>query len=722
MYFGNNESKPSRREFIKTGVGVAGAFVVAFHIPAGMKMAEGATPQAKKSYPPNAFIQIAPDESVTIVINKLEMGQGVNTSMAQLIAEELECDWTKIRSVSAPVNPVYNHTVFPTQMTGGSSALISSYEQHRRIGASMRQMLITAAAEKWKVPEKSCRAENGFVIHPKMGKLSYGSLAERAASLPLPKDVKLKSPKNFKVIGKSVARVDAKDKSHGKAIFGLDVRLPDMLYAVIARSPVLGGKLLSYDDKPAMAVKGVVEVVRFNDSVAVLAKNTWSAKKGRDALKTNWDFQGKDNFSNDSIMADFKKTGLTEGLFVAKKGEGKAALAKTENKIVIEYEFPYLAHACMEPMNCTISFDGKKAEIWAGHQMPAVDCASAAAILGISPENVVVNTVYAGGSFGRRANKNSDYVVEAAALAKIVKKPLKVVWTREDDMKGGYYRPMTYHRVEVGFDKKNALKAWNHRIVGQTVMGGSMFAKMIPPNVMEPAVVEGVSDTVYDLANFYCDGHIPAPNVTTLWWRSVGHTHTAFVMETMIDEVAHQMKVDPLALRKKWLKKSPRHLAVLDLLEKKSGWGKKLPKDHAWGLAIHESFKSVVGHVVEVSYKDGDLKIHRVASAVHCGMPVNPEGAKTQVEGAVVFGISAALHGEVVIKQGKIETSNFDSYPVVRHSEAPHVDVYLVKSNDPPTGLGEPGVPPIAPAIANAIFKITGKRLRKLPFSKELEV
>jgi isoquinoline 1-oxidoreductase subunit beta len=710
----------SRRTFLKTSASVAGAFVVGFNLPVGMRKAIAEATGAPKTYPPNAFIKISPDNTTTLIINKLEMGQGVNTSMAQLIVEELDCDWGKVRSLSAPVDAVYNHTVFPMQMTGGSTALKTTYEQYRRIGASMREMLLSAASQRWGVPVAECRTEDSFILHPAKGKLSYGELAEAAGKLPFPTTVKLKAAKDFKVIGKSVTRVDAHDKSNGTAIFGIDVKIPGMAYVMVARSPVLGGKLISFDDKKAKAIKGVTDVVRFGDSVAVFGKNTWVARQGRDALVVQWDFRGKDNFSNESLMADFKSRLANPGVVVDKRGDAAGALKKSVRKISVEYEFPYLAHACLEPMNCTISFDGKKAEIWAGFQMPTGDRETAAAILGIPREKIFLHTVYAGGSFGRRANKNCDYVAEAASLARVVKKPFKIVWAREDDMKGGYYRPMTFHQAELGFDAKNQLKAWNHRIIGQSVIAGSPFEPMMVKNGIEGTVVEGVAQTPYSLTNFQCDLQRPTPNMTTLWWRSVGHTHSGYVMETLIDEIAHESKKDALALRKQWLKKSPRHLAVLDLLQKHSNWGKKPPKGHAYGLALHESFDTVVGHVVDVSYSDGEIKVHRVQSAVHCGTVVNPEGAKSQVEGAILYALTAALYSEIVIKDGQVQTANFDTYPMARHNEAPVVEVYFVPSQDPPTGLGEPGVPPLAPAVANALFKLTGKRIRKLPFSKGL--
>lgn len=708
-----------RRDFLKSAATTAGSFIVAFQMPKlglGKAFAAEATEQTGS---PNAFIQIAPDNSITLVINHLEMGQGINTSMAQLIAEELECDWKSIRCVSAPVAAVYNGPR-GMQMTGGSSSLIGTYDPYRTIGASMRETLILAAAKKWGVPPSECQAQQGAVVHSVHGKLNYGELATAAASLPLLQHPKLKDPKNFKVIGKSVSRVDAREKSTGKAIFGIDVKMPGMLYALIARPPIVGAKLLEVDDRDAKAMKGVIDVIRMDNSVAVIAKNTFYAIRARAALNLKWDFQGKNNFSQESIMKDFRALAEKPGIQVDHRGNVEQAMTKATHSLTADYEFPYLAHAAMEPMNCTINFDGSKAELWSGHQMPTMDRGAAAKILGIDPEKVEVHTVYAGGSFGRRANKNSDYVTEAATLGKILKKTVKITWTREDDMTGGYYRPMNFHRAVIGLDAKGRLIAWNHKIVGHSVVAQSPLEGMIVKNGIEATVVEGVANTAYEIENFHCEAQRPASPVTTLWWRSVGHTHTAYVMETLIDELAHEMKQDALALRKQMLKKSPKHLAVLELLEKKSPWGKPAPHGHAYGLAIHESFNSVVGHVVEVSLSGADIQVHRVWSAVHCGRVINPDGAKTQVEGAFIYGLSAALHGRMAIKDGQVTTRNFDDYPVVRMNQSPRFDVFFVETDEHPTGLGEPGLPPAAPAIANALFKLTGKRIRNLPMSRSL--
>ena len=753
-----NAVSTSRRDFIQQTATLTGGLIVGFYLPLSHKaLGSDQTPSQKPgekasalpiphggSPAPNAFIQIGLDHTITITINKLEMGQGVNTSLAQVICDELDCDWAQVRSISAPVDPVYNHTAFNTQMTGGSTALFSSWEQHRKIGASMREMLKMAAAQKWNCPVTEVRTEKSFVLHPKHGKLAYADLAVTANRFSFPENPPLKDMKDFSIIGKSVPRVDAISKSNGQALFGLDIKIPNMLYAVIARPPAANATLTSVNDKRTRAVKGVIDVVRFGHKVAVLAKNSYAAMAGRDALEASWDTSKVDAVSHESLMTRFRKQANEKGLTAAEHGNVEEAMKSAKSHLNAEYEFPFLAHASMEPMNCTIQFDGKEAEIWAGHQMPTLDRDAAAKVLGVQPEKVKVNTTYAGGSFGRRANKNSDYVIEAAELVKVAKRPLKVVWTREDDMRGGYYRPMNYHRVSIGLSSgsnavggdapahgkgKNSsakIVSWNHHIVGQSVIENSFFEQMMVKKGLESTITEGVSDTPYELTNFICLQSRESTPITTLWWRSVGHSHTAYVMETMIDEAAVAMKRDPIDLRQELLSKSPRHLAVLDLLKKMTGWGhRQPPHGRAWGVAIHESFNSVVGHIAEVSMVKSQSsetpRVHRVWSAAHCGKVINPEGAKSQIEGAIVYGLSAALYGEVKIANGQVVTGNFNDYPVMRLSEMPQIEVAFVETSDRPTGLGEPGLPPIAPAVANAVFVLTKKRLRKLPMSRELQ-
>lgn len=712
----------SRRSFLQASLATSGALVLSFSLPgkALRALAADAAGSAPK-YPPNAFIRVEPDGTTVFQINKLEMGQGVNTSMAQLIAEEMDADWDMVRAESAPVNPAFNHTAFGTQMTGGSTALASSYQQHREIGAAARQMFVEAAAEKWGVPAAELSTKNGKVLHPVKGEVTYSQLAPAVAKMQGPKgEVKLKDPKDFRIIGKSVIRVDAVDKSTGKAVFGLDVQPLGVQYCVVARAPVFGAKLKSVDDTAAKAVRGVKQVVRLPDRVAVLAENTHAARVGRDALVLEWEKSGKEYVSSDSILTEYKALARNENPVAENKGDVDAAMKKAKKTIEAEFVFPYLAHACMEPMNCTISFNGSKAEIWSGHQMPTVDRDTAASVLGIDKEKVTVHTTYAGGSFGRRANKNSDYVVEACQIAKIVKKPLKVVWTREDDTKGGYYRPFTYHYAKVGVDANKLPLAWDHRIVGQSVVGDSFFEAMMVKNGVDPTSVEGVAKAHYEVPHRKVTLALPKQHIPVLWWRSVGHTHTAFAMETLLDELALNAGQDALAYRRKLLASSPRHIAVIDLLKKVSPWGKRAPRGRAYGLAVHESFASVVGQVAEVSYKNKELKVHKVWCAVHCGKVVNPDGARQQIEGGVLYGLSAALTGKVPIAEGAPTASNFHDYPVLRMNEAPEVLTFFVDSDASPTGLGEPGVPPIAPAVANALFRLTKRRVRTLPFAEGL--
>ncbi|MBC7386533.1 MAG: xanthine dehydrogenase family protein molybdopterin-binding subunit [Cryobacterium sp.] len=709
-----------RREFLIGSLTAVGTLTVAFTIPSPFRKFFAAEISEARSLP-NAFVRVAPDNSITLVMNKLEMGQGVNTSLSQLIAEELECDWKSIRTEFAPVDAVYNAVGMPMQMTGGSASMKTSWDQHRKIGAGMREMLKSAAAAKWGIPVSGVKAENGSVIRLKDGAhLSYGELAEAASHLPFPENPPLKKAKDFKIIGKSPNRIDAAEKVNGKAIYGIDVRIPGMLYASVTRPSMEKAKLLTFDRKAARKIAGVVDVVSFGNKIAVLGKNTYAARLGCEALKPTWDYGANAHSTTETVMSGFKKDASQPGIVAETRGAVGAEMAKAKRVLTFEYEFPYLAHAPMEPMNCTIDYDGKKAELWSGHQMPTIDLGAAAKTLGLAPEKVKIHTVFAGGSFGRRASKTSDYVVEACELAKKVKKPLKITWSREDDMRGGYYRPMYFHAVKVGLNEKNEISAWDHRVVGQSIMANSPMASFMKGGI-DKTVVEGVTESAYKLANFECRQILTEAPFTTLWWRSVGNTHTAYVMETMIDELAEAAGSDPFKYRRRLLKDSPRHLAVLDLLEKRVKENlSTLEPGRAWGLAIHESFASVVGHVAEISLVNGSPRVHRVFSAVHCGQVVHPEIAKSQVEGAVIFGISS-LFQEVALKDGVIPQTNFDTYPVLRIQDAPVITVDFVETDAPPTGLGEPGVPPIAPAVANALYRLTKARLRILPFKAEVK-
>lgn len=719
----NTPSQIDRRSFLVSGATALGGLIVAFHVPSGLNKVFAASPEAQKLlYPPNAFIRIAPDNTITVVINRLEMGQGPHTALAQLLGDELEVDWSLIRSESSNSDVVYNDPKMHMIMTGGSTSVANSWEQYRKIGAGMREMLIEAAAQKWKVPKAELKAEKGYVVHSKHGKLSYGELATAAGQLKLPENSTLKPKKDFKLIGKSMKRVDATAKSDGSAIFGMDVRLPGMVYAAIARPHILNAKLISFDEAAAKKIPGVTHVFKFGNRVAVVGRNTHIVRTAKEALNAKWDAGAAKNLTQDTVMDNFKKLAEKEGPIAKSVGDAEKEMGNTQSHIEAVFEFPYLAHAAMEPLNCTIDFDGKKADLYAGFQFPQNDHSFAQKILGIPKENIQIHVTYAGGSFGRRATPTSDWVADSCEVAKVLKKPVKIVWSREDDMTANYYRPIVLHKVKLGFNKANALHAWKHTIVGQSFMKGTFMEAFMIKDGVDATLVEGVNDTLYDIPNFKVDQTLTDGPLTTLWWRSVGHTHTAYVMETMIDEVATTMKKDPLELRLEMLKKSPRHVAVLNLLKKKTNWGKaKIPKGRAWGLALHESFGSVVGHVAEVSLVDGMPKVHKVWSAAYCGQVVNPIGAATQIEGGIVFGLSAALRGEIRFKDGQIEQTNYDSYEVVRMGDMPVVDVSFVETDEAPTGLGEPGVPAIAPAVANAVFKLNGKRLRRLPFSKELQ-
>jgi isoquinoline 1-oxidoreductase beta subunit len=711
-------ANPGRRQFLKSSAVLGGSLVIAFYLPRTMKFAMAAEDPAK-TYPPNAFIRIGEDETVTILINKSEMGQGVYTSLAMLVADELEADWSKVRVEAAPVAPVYNHTVWNIQATGGSTSVATSWEQLRKVGAAGRTLLIQAAADTWKVKPDSCRAENGYVIHtPTRRRLSYGALSAKAAELPMPARVKLKEPKQFKLIGKPTRRLDTPAKTNGTAQFGMDVQLPGLLTALIARPPVFGAKVKSFDAAKSKAVAGVVDVVQVPSGIAVVAKDFWSAKKGRDALEIVWDRGANADLSSAKLREDFARLARMSGLPAKERGDATGILAKIAKPFSAEYEVPYLAHAPMEPLNCTVDLREDRCEIWTGTQFQTADRNRAATIAGLKPEQVELHTTFLGGGFGRRGNPQSDFVSEAVHVAKAVKKPVKVVWTREDDIKGGYYRPAFHDRLTAGLDAKGRLVAWTHTIVGQSIAIGTPFEGAMVRDGVDVSSVEGAADLPYAIPNIRVDLHSPKLDIPVLWWRSVGHSHTAFVVESFIDEVAHAVGKDPYRLRYELLTKHPRHRGVLELAAKKAGWGSALAKGRGRGIAVHSSFGSYVAQVAEVSVEGGQPRVHRVVCVIDCGQVVNPDTIAAQMESGIVWALSAALYGEITLNKGEVEQSNFTDYPILRIDEMPAVEVHIVPSREPPSGVGEPGVPPLAPAVANALFAATGKRVRSLPLSK----
>jgi isoquinoline 1-oxidoreductase beta subunit len=715
----------SRRRFLGRSAAAAGGLTVAFSLPelAGPKAAAA---EAAKPFAPNAFVRVAADGTVSVVVKHFEMGQGTYTGLPQIVAEELDVDWSKIKVEAAPADAkLYNNLFWgPAQGTGGSTSLANSWDQLRRAGAEARIRLIGAAAKLWNADAKTLTTDKGFVVDPKTKRrASYGALAGAAAKIEAPKEIPLKDPKDFKVIGQSLPRTDGLAKSTGKAVFGVDMRLPGMLTALVQRPPLFGGTVKSVDDAEAKKVKGVRAALTIPQGVAVLASGYWAAKTARDKLKIAW--EGGAKVSSAALAAEYKEKAKTPGAVAKKSGDAAAALAGAAKKFAATYEFPFLAHAPMEPLNAVVRLDKDGAEFWTGSQFQTFDQGIPARILGLKPEQVKINTLYAGGSFGRRATPTADYMAEAAMVAKAaliagITAPIRIMWSREDDIKGGYYRPLYVHALAAGIDDKGMPVSWQHRIVGQSILAGTPFAGMIKDGV-DATSVEGAANLPYEIPNMLVDLHTTNPGIPILWWRSVGSTHTAFSTETFLDVLAEAAGKDPVEYRRALLAKHPRHLAVLNLAAEKAGWGKPLEKGRGRGVAVHESFHSFVAQVAEVTVKpDGSYKVDRVICAVDCGIAVSPDVIAAQMEGGIGFGLGAALFGAITLKDGEVEQSNFHDYRVLRLDEMPAVEVHIVKSGAKPTGVGEPGVPPIAPAVANALFAATGKRITKLPIGEKL--
>jgi isoquinoline 1-oxidoreductase beta subunit len=714
----------SRREFLVASGGLA----LGFHLPQLLAQSgPGRTGNVDpaNTFSPNAFIRISPDNTITVIVKHVEMGQGTYTGLPTLVAEELDADWSQIRAEGAPADVKQYNNLFwgEAQGTGGSTALANSYEQLRHAGAAARAMLVAAAAAKWQVPASEIQVARG-VLSSNGRRASFGELAADAAKQPVPTDVKLKDPADFVLIGKPAARTDARAKSNGSAVFTQDIKLPGMLTAVVLHPPRFGAKLASFDATRAKRIKGVQQVVAFStpatNGVAVLARDYWSAKKGRDALTAEWDESAAFRRGSAEIMTEYRRLAAGPGLSARKDGDADAALKGAAKIVEAAYEFPYLAHATMEPMNCVVRLDGGGCEIWNGEQFQTVDQAAVAKLLGLEPGRVRINQLYAGGSFGRRANPQSDFVLEAAAIAKAINgaAPVKLVWGREDDMRAGYYRPMYYHTLKAGLDGLGKLVAWKHVIVGQSILAGTAFEPMLVKEGIDATSVEGATNLPYAIPNLAVELHTPKIGVPVQWWRSVGSTHTAYATECFLDEIARETKKDPFEFRRSLLGTHPRHRAVLELAAEKAGWG--TPKAGLTrGIAVHESFNSYVAQVVEISGEPYSLKIERVVCAVDCGIAVNPNIIAMQMESGIGFGLSAALTGAITLKEGIVEQSNFHDYPVLRMNQMPKIEVFIVPSKEKPTGVGEPGTPVIAPALANAVLARQGKAIRVLPMSSQ---
>ena len=724
----------SRRVFLKASA-AAGAGLslgIYFGDAAAQMSGPGKTvgAAATGSFEPNAFLRIGKDNTVTVVVKHLEMGQGVYTGLPTLIAEELDAAWRQVRVEGAPADASrYNNLMWgKAQGTGGSTAIANSFDQYRQAGAAARAMLVAAAAEQWKVPADSVQVKNGVVSHAGGRKASFGELAAAASRQPVPTAVKVKDAKDFVYIGKSVPRTDSKAKSSGTARFTQDVKLPDMLTAVVAHPPRFGQKLAKFDSA-SVNVPGVRYVVEIPTGVAIIATSFWAAKKGRDALKVEWDDTTGFKGSSDAMMAEYRKLAEEPGAKARNDGDAQKAIEGAAKKLDATFEFPYLAHAAMEPMNCVVKLTQEGCEVWNGEQFQTGDQFAIGKMTGLKPEQIRLNMLYAGGSFGRRASSMSDYVLEAVSIAVALIRggkpgiPVKMVWTREDDMAGGYYRPMYLHAVKAGLDGSGNIVGWQHRIVGQSILTGTAFESMMVKDGIDLTSVEGASTLPYAIPHLAVELHSPKQGVPVLWWRSVGSTHTAFSTETFIDELAVAAGRDPVEFRRALLTKHPRHLAALELAASGAEWGKPLPAGKAGdkrgrGVAVHESFGTVVAQVAEITI-DSDNKLHvdRVVCAVDCGIAVNPDIVRAQMEGGIGFGLTAALYGKITLKDGVVEQSNFHNYQLLRINEMPAVEVHIVPSTAKPSGVGEPAVPVIAPAVANALAAATGKRLRTLPLS-----
>lgn len=717
----------SRRTFLKATALVAGGLVIAFAIPQakrfllpGAKKAAVAD-DASKLPAPNAFLRIGTDNTITVMLAHSEMGQSIWTTLPMLIAEELDADWSTIQVEHASAAPEYAHTAYGIQITGGSSTTWSEFDRYRQAGALTRALLISAAAEKLGVTADSLRTENGYVVSD-TAKVSFGDLAEMAAKLPTPTSVTLKDPKDWKIIGKATKRLDSPEKINGTAKFGQDVQFEGLKIAMVAHAPVFGGKVKSFDATASKQIKGVDNVVEVPTGIAVIADHYWAAKQGREALKIDWDLGENASLDSKKMLEEYRTMATSNGLPAAKAGDTQTALSKASTIVEAEYVVPYLAHSPMEPLNCAVKITDNGCEIWTGTQMQTVDQAAAAKILGLKPEQVQIHTLFLGGGFGRRANPAADFVSEAVHVAKAAGVPVKTVWTREDDVKGGYYRPMFLHKAKIGLGDDGMPIAWQHTEVGQSIMTGTPFESVMIKDGVDATSVEGVADSPYlkSVPNHQVELHTVKATIPVLWWRSVGHSHSAFAMESLIDELAHAAKLDPLEYRRALLKGHPRHLATLNLAADKADWGKPLPKGMARGIAVHESFGSFVTQVAEVSVVEGQVKVHRMITAIDCGLAVNPESLTAQMESSISFGLGAALFSEITFKDGQVQQSNFHDYQVLRMKDMPKVEVYIVPSTEKMGGVGEPGLPPVAPAVTNAIFAATGQRIRSLPIANQL--
>jgi isoquinoline 1-oxidoreductase beta subunit len=705
----------SRRRFLSASAALGGGLLIGFTAGRSVHAAGAAEKIASGPFAPNAFIRIDSNGQVTLIMPYVEMGQGTYTSIPMLIAEELEVDLKQVRLEHAPPNEkLYANPLLGVQATGNSNAVRGAWQPLRQAGATARTMLVAAAAKRWNVEPASCRAQSGVVIHAPTGrKLKYGDLGADAARMPVPANVALKRPEDFKLIGTPAKRLDTPAKVNGTAVYGIDARPPGVKIATLAQSPVFGGRVKSVDDAAAKAVKGVRQIVRLDDCVAVVADHMGAAKKGLAALKIEWDDGPHAKLNTNDVAIELEKATLNSGPVAQNIGDVDKAMADAVTKVEATYQVPFLAHAALEPMNCTVHVRKDGCEIWVGNQAIARCQAAAAKITGLPLDKVVLHNHLIGGGFGRRLE--SDGVERAVQIAQHVEGPVKVVWTREEDIQHDMYRPYFFDRMSAGLDEKGKPVAWNHRFAGS-----SIIARYLPPAFnkgLDPDTTEGAIDLVYALPNLHVEYlRVEPPGIPTAFWRSVGPSHNVFVTESFIDELAAAAKQDPVAYRRALLDKAPRAKAVLELAAEKAGWGKPLPERVGRGVSLQFVFATYMAQVAEVEVsKDGAVRVRRVVCAVDCGTVVNPDTVRAQIQSAIIFGITAALHGEITLKDGRVEQSNFHDYLMLRMNEVPAIEIYIANSVEPPGGMGECGTSAIVPAVTNAIFAATGKRLRKPP-------
>ena len=703
----------SRRDFLKVSSTAGAGLMIGVFLPAKKRLVEAGLVSGQP-FEPNAFLAINPDNTVTVTVMKSEMGQQVRTSLPMIIADELDADWSQVKIAQADAHP----DKYGSQGTGGSGSIRRSFQKLRKAGAAAREMLIEAGANEWNVDKSDCTVSNGKVVHSSTGRqFTFGELTKKAANLPVPEDPPLKNPKDFKFIGKSMPGLDTPSRVDGSAQFGMDVQLPDMLYATVIRCPTFGGRVKSFDAHEAKKINGVTDIFAIEGGIAVVGTNTWAVVKGQRTADIKWDHGKFVKWDSSRIRNMMQKKGLGNAVVAREEGNVAKAQEDADNVLEAVYEVPFTSHATMEPMNCVAHVNNGKCEIWVPTQAPQRVQTTAAEALGIPEEKVTVHVTMLGGGFGRRLF--ADYVIDAVEISKKTGKPVLMLWTREEDMAHDFYRPTSIHKLSSAMTKKNRATSWSHRIIAPSI-SAQRSPETFSKGELDRSAVNGASNVPYEIPNIHVDYVMTNTPVPVGWWRSVYNSQNAFANEGFIDEMAHAAGTDPYKFRLKLLKNSPRYLGVLKLAAEKAGWGKKLEKGRGRGIAVHKAFGSWAAQVAEVTVnRDGNFSVDRIVSAIDCGLAVHPDGVRMQMESAIVFGLTSTLKGEITIKDGAVAQSNFHEFELLRIDEMPKVETYIVESNEAPGGAGEPGVPPVAPAMTNAIFDATGVRIRKLPIRPE---